>query len=106
MHPDFKTKDELIVRFMREEADMKAANNSLAGGESAFLMKTKVNIADLKKRTKCNRCGRIGHSARECRSQRNQTSSAQEEDEVALITSTYSNIFESYQMLFSFGELC
>uniref|UniRef100_A0A6G1SJN1 Retrovirus-related Pol polyprotein from transposon TNT 1-94 n=1 Tax=Aceria tosichella TaxID=561515 RepID=A0A6G1SJN1_9ACAR len=85
VHPDFKTKDELVARLMREECDLK----NRTGGETAYTSTSRSqNIAELKKRTKCNKCGIIGHWARECRSKVRRQPTQQDEDNVALISTT------------------
>lgn len=62
-HPDYKTKDELINRLMKEQVK---AQPSKPTEDAAFVAKSNQQGRQQKRKGKCNNCGKLGHWAQDC----------------------------------------
>lgn len=73
-HPEFRTKDELITRLMKQEVKAKPAPRD-AAREVAFYAKgkgDKVKKYGRSREIKCYNCNELGHIARNCRKPKRQ----------------------------------
>ena len=65
----------LAVSWKEKRAELNKLQKSRRFSQAREVKRSfKVEIEELKRRTKCNRCGKIGHWARECRQKRDNTS--------------------------------
>ena len=65
----------LAVSWKEKRAELNKLQKSRRFAQAREVKRSfKVEIEELKRRTKCNRCGKVGHWARECRQKRDNTS--------------------------------